>query len=47
MKIVILILSAFYLTACAVKSEEKQTTIIQDVSVIKSAKACTNEGNCK
>jgi outer membrane biogenesis lipoprotein LolB len=26
MKIVILILSAFYLTACAVKSEEKQTT---------------------
>ena len=45
---VIIVLLVILLASCtSVKQETEVHTVIQDVSVIKSAKACTNEGSCR
>ena len=48
MKTFLLLLSVGLASACALETHHVQDdSVIQDATVIKSAKACTNEGSCK
>ena len=48
MKIFLLLLSMGLASACALETHHVQDdSVIQDATVIKSAKACANEGSCK
>ena len=48
MKTFLLLLSVGLASACALETHHVQDdSVIQDATVIKSAKACANEGSCK
>ena len=54
MKIFLLLISLGLISACALETVysektiiEEKDSVIQDATVIKSAKACVNEGSCK
>ena len=48
MKTFLLLLSVGLASACALETHHVQDdSVIQEATVIKSAKACANEGSCK
>ena len=48
MKTFLLLLSMGLASACALETHHVQDdSVIQEATVIKSAKACANEGSCK
>ena len=48
MKIFLLLLSMGLASACALETHHVQDdSVIQEATVIKSAKACAHEGSCK